>query len=602
MIRENFISKERKGILTLIILLTSLFFGLRLIKMQIVDHEKYEAKSTDNSIKAIEQTPLRGVFYDRHQKLLVENVPAYTVRIIPAQYDTRNNKKLESLLNFSSGTIDTILMKNKSYSQYIPIRIKRGVDFQTISWIEENSENIPGVDYIIEMQRNYPANVMASHIFGYIKEVNPEQIKADKFYLPGDLIGYNGIEKSYEKYLRGQKGYNFILVDSKGRDINKYEDGNNDVPSIKGTDLVLSFDANIQRIAEEELKGKSGAVVAIEPKTGEILAMASAPDYDLNQFSYVTSSDYLKELYSNPLKPQYNRATMSAHPPGSTFKVLLAIAALESGVINTSTTFYCGGGFSYGGRFFKCHGAHGNISVISAIEHSCNSFFYQLIFKIGLDNLAQYAHRFGFGEKAGIDIFEESKGLIPTTQYYEKVYGKNWPRGILVSLGIGQGEISITPLQLAKYTALIANNGKSFVPHIVKGLLDENKNFIPLKYNEIDTKISQETFNLVKEGMFRVVNGAGTATFVRLPDIKIAGKTGTAQNPHGNDHAWFIAFAPYENPQIAVCVLVENAGFGATHAAPIAKKIIESYLRKNFKEFHKDDFKITFASENLNEN
>lgn len=602
MIRENFISNERKGILTLIILLTALFFGLRLVKMQIVDHEKYEAESTNNSIKAIEQTPLRGVFYDRHQKLLVENVPAYTVRIIPALYDTKNNKKLEALLNFSTGTIDTILKKNKSYSQYIPIRIKRGVDFQTISWIEENSENIPGVDYIIEMQRNYPANVMASHIFGYIKEVNPEHIKIDKFYSPGDLIGYNGLEKSYEKYLRGKKGYNFILVDSKGRDISKYKDGNNDVSSIKGTDLVLSFDGDIQRIAEEELKGKSGAVVAIEPKTGEILAMASAPDYDLNQFSYVTSLDYLKELYSNPLKPQYNRATMSAHPPGSTFKVMVAIAALESGAINSSTTFYCGGGYNYGGRFFKCHGAHGNINVVSAIEHSCNSFFYQLIFKVGLDNLAEYAHRFGFGEKPGIDIFEEAKGLIPTTQYYEKVYGKNWPRGILVSLGIGQGEISITPLQLAKYTALIANNGKSFVPHIVKGFLDENKNFIPLKYDKIDTKISQETFNLVREGMFRVVNGSGTATFVKLPDIKIAGKTGTAQNPHGNDHAWFIAFAPYENPQIAVCVLVENAGFGATHAAPIAKKIIETYLRKNFKEFHKDDFKITFASENLNEN
>ncbi len=602
MIRDRSISTERKGILTLIIIMTFLLFGLRLIKMQIIDNEKYESKSTDNSIKTIEQTPLRGVFYDRHLKLLAENIPAYTVRIIPAQYEKKNNSKLESLLNFSPGTIDTILKKNKSYSHYIPIRIKRGVDFQVISWIEENSENISGVDYIIEMKRNYPANVMASHIFGYIKEVNPNQIKSDKYYAPSDLIGYNGLEKSYEKILRGEKGYKFILVDSKGRDINKYQNGKKDISSIKGSDLVLSFDADIQRIAEEELKGKSGAVVAIEPKTGEVLAMASAPDYDLNQFSYITSSDYLKELYSNPLKPQYNRASMSAHPPGSAFKVLAAIAALESGIITPSTTFYCGGGFSFGNRFFKCHGAHGSINVVTAIEKSCNSFFYQLIFKIGLDNLAEYAHRFGFGEKTGIDISEEVKGLIPTTKYYEKIYGKDWPKGILVSLGIGQGEISTTPLQLALYTALVANNGKSFIPHIVKGYLDENKQMIPLKFKEIDTKVSQETFNIVKEGMFLVVNGAGTGTSVRLPDIKVAGKTGTAQNPHGKDHAWFIGFAPYENPQIAVCVLVENVGFGATYAAPIAKKIIETYLRKNFKEFYKDNFIFTYSNENVNEN
>ncbi|MBI2418037.1 MAG: hypothetical protein HYV28_09075 [Ignavibacteriales bacterium] len=233
------------------------------------------------------------------------------------------------------------------------------------------------------------------------------------------------------------------------------------------------------------------------------------------------------------------------------------------------------------GRFFKCHGSHGAINVVHAIEHSCNAYFYQLIFKIGLDRLHDYAARFGLGVKTGVDIMEESRGLIPSEKYYEKIYGKNWPRGIMVSLGIGQGEISATPLQLAGYCALIANNGKSFKPHVVKGYLDENKKYHALPFEEINTGIRQEVFDIVKNGMFLVVNGGGTGTGIRRSDVQIAGKTGTAQNPHGKDHALFIAFAPYENPKIAVAVLVENAGFGATWAAPIAQKVILAYLMKD---------------------
>ena len=343
--------------------------------------------------------------------------------------------------------------------------------------------------------------------------------------------------------------------------------------------MVLSIDGELQKIAEEELAGRAGAVAAIEPFTGEVMVLASSPQFDLNQFSYVTPKDYLRQLMGDPLKPQFNRASMAAHPPGSTFKLLCAIAALDLGVIDPSTTLYCGGSFSFG-RSFKCHGAHGSVNVITAIEKSCNVFFYQLIFKIGLDRLKEYATRFGLGKKLGIDINEETRGLIPNSAYYEKIYGKNWPRGILVSLGIGQGEVNVTPLQLANYCGLIASNGKTFVPHLVKGYLDENKKFHSYKYKEVNVGIKQEVFNIVKEGMFRVVNGAGTGTSIKISDIQIAGKTGTAQNPHGKDHALFVAFAPYENPKIAVAVLIENAGFGATWAAPIAKKIIETYVRR----------------------
>jgi len=269
---------------------------------------------------------------------------------------------------------------------------------------------------------------------------------------------------------------------------------------------------------------------------------------------------------------------MSVNPPGSTIKMLEALTALDLGLINTSYTTFCGGGFTYG-RFFKCHGSHGTVNVVTAIEKSCNTFFYKLIYKIGMDHWKEYATRFGLGQKTNIDISEEVAGFIPDENYYKRKYGENWPKSIMASLGIGQGEVSVTSLQLAQYVALIANNGKMKTPHFVRGYIEnESGKLVSFDYKEINTNISQAAFDVVKQGMFLVVNGHGTATHIRLPDIEIAGKTGTAQNPHGKDHAWFVGFAPYENPQIAVAVIVENVGFGGTHAAPIAKKVIQTYL------------------------
>ena len=564
--------------------------------MQILNQEAYEEKSADNSIKAIEQIPFRGVFYDRNLKVMVDNIPAYTLRITPSDYDPKLNPLIDKILGSDSGYVATILKKNRIYSKYIPIRIKRGVGFEVVSWIEENQEHLPGVDYIVEMQRGYPIGIKGSHSFGYTKEISPNQLSKEKdYYVPGDYVGHNGIEKQYEKDLRGVKGFNYVLVNSKRKEIGKYKEGSQDKNSIKGKDLVLSYDADVQKVAEEKMIGKRGAIVAIEPKTGEILALVSAPDYDLNQFSYVTSREFLQELYNNPDKPSFNRATMSLKPPGSTFKMLAAIAALDMGIITPSTTINCGGGFTFG-RFFKCHGNHGSVNVVHAIEKSCNSFFYHLIYKIGLDKWKEYALKFGFASKTGIDIGEEAAGFIPGENYYVKMYGEKWPRSIMASLGIGQGEVSVTPLQLAKYVALIANNGKSFQPHIVKGYLDDKtRQIIPYRFPEITTGIKQEVFDIVKEGMFLVVNGSGTATHIKMTDIDISGKTGTAQNPHGQDHALFVCFAPAEDPKIAIAVVVENVGFGGTHAAPIAKAMIEAYLKKETlkkNELKKDDNQI----------
>ncbi len=573
----------RKSVLYIIILAFFAVLILRLFQMQILEYQFYNEKSANNSIKAIEQIPLRGVFYDRNMNIVVSNVPAYTLRITPAEYNKKLNSTLEAVLGEKPGYINKILTENRIYSRYIPIRIKRGIDFKVVSWLEENEEHLPGVDYIVEMQRDYPDGIRGSHIFGYTKEISPRLLEKYKnLYKPGDFIGYTGIEKAYESILRGKKGYKYVLVNARRKETGRFKNGKDDVPSIKGNDLVLTIDADVQRVAEQELKGYSGAAVAIEPKTGEILAMASAPDYDLSEFSYVTSREYLNKLYTDPAKPFFNRATQSANPPGSTFKIMEAICALNNHIIDTNFTTTCTGGQTFFGRYFKCDARHGTLNVIHAIEHSCNVFFYNLIYKIGMDKWHEYANLFGFGRDTHIDIDDEVKGLIPSSQYYVKRYGENWPKSIMASLGIGQGEVNVTPIQLAQYAALIANDGVTYTPHLVRGYLtNDTKKLVPFSFKKIDLGIDKKIFNIVKEGMYLVVNGNGTAAGIKSKDIAIAGKTGTAQNPHGKDHAWFICFAPYDNPKIAVAVLVENVGFGATYAAPIAKKMVDAYLEKD---------------------
>ncbi|MCH7974556.1 MAG: penicillin-binding protein 2 [Bacteroidetes bacterium] len=577
---ENFPSQIRKSILYAVIIIGFSFLLIRLFQMQILQKGYYELKSKRNSVKKIEKIPVRGLFLDRNKKLLVNNLPSYTIFITKEGYDKNQNKLLEATMGLEDGYINKFLEKNKRYSKYLQLRFKRGVSFNTISWIEENMEHLPGISYKVEMHRGYPANVTGAQMFGYLNEISQKQLnKFQKKYKLGDFIGSTGLEKKYENLLRGKKGYNYLLVDSRRKFIGKFKDGKNDMPAVKGNDLILTIDSELQRVAEESLRGKRGAIVAIEPKTGDVLAMVSAPDYDLSKFAYLTTEDYLQKLHKDPAKPFFNRAIMSVKPPGSTFKILEAIAALDLGVINKNTTFYCSGGGKFYGRYFKCDGVHGRMNVIQAIERSCNVFYYNLIYKIGMKKWKEYATLFGFSKKTGIDLSNEAKGLIPDEQYYIKRYGKNWPKSIMASLAIGQGEVSVDPIQLALFTAIVANNGNSFRPHLLKGYIDERTNkFVKVKPKPIHINIKKEVWDIVKKGMFLVVNGKGTAVASRIPNIFMAGKTGTAQNPHGDDHALFIGFAPFDNPQIAFSIIVENVGFGASHAAPIAKKLVETYL------------------------
>lgn len=575
-----FASSLRKNILITIIAFVGVGFTGQLIRMQIIENKSYVKKSDNNSVKKIVQKAPRGIFFDRNQQILVSNKPTYTLQITPALYDTSNDKIIEKLLELEPKNIEQTLYKKRGYSKHLPRIIKRNVDFKHLVWIEENSELLKGVNIIVDMQRDYSFGIRGSQIFGYLREINSQQLKQQKDdYNLGDYIGINGAEKAYEKYLRGQKGYEFILVDSRRKTIGKYLEGINDVAPTKGFDLVFTIDAKTQIVAEKAFKGKLGSLVAIEPSTGEILAYVSAPDYNLAEFASVTSSEMMKKLRSDPSKPLFDRASRSIYPPGSTYKMLAALIGLEEGIITRYNTINCKGGYQYGNRFFKCHGTHGVTNVVDAIEHSCNTYFYKLILDIGLDRWASYLRKFGFGDRTGFDLANDAVGIVPDTKYYNRVYGvKKWTNGNLISLAIGQGELSTTTLQLAQYTALLANHGKTKKPHLVKGYLEGlESNFHPFKFDDKIVNISKKNFDIVREGMYKVVNGNGTARHIRLPNIEISGKTGTSQNP-GEDHALFVGFAPFDNPKIAVAVIVENVGFGGTHAAPIAQKVIKAYL------------------------
>lgn len=579
----NFGSVIRRRIfLTVIIGFMAVIF-FQLFSMQILNQPAYSSKADENSVKPIYQTAPRGLFFDRNNQILVGNKPSFTLRITPADYDSKLTPYIEAILGAPEGYIDKILKQNEQLSRFIPRRIAKDVDFRVIAWYEENSSKLPGLDYVIETQRDYSFGVMGSHLFGYSKEISSGQLQRRKEdYSMGDEIGFSGIEKTYEDILKGKKGIKYVLVDSHQKTIGKYKDGEEDRTAVKGYDLVLSIDKDAQMVAEAAFKDKRGALVAIEPSTGEILAFVSAPEFNLQDFASVTSNEIWTKLNTDADKPMFNRATMSIYSPGSTYKMMSALTALEEGVIDTTYRVHCGGGMQYGDRYFKCLHVHGSVNVTTAIEKSCNTFFYQLILKIGLDKWAQYSSRFGFGKKSGIDIPEESPGILPTRKYYDRAFGLNrWPKGILISLGIGQGELSVTPLQLAQYAALFANYGKSARPHFLKGYIETHTGkYTAVEPRVFDLKISTKSFDVVRYAMYKVVNGAGTAGNIRLPNINIAGKTGTAQNPHGEDHAVFLGFAPYENPKIAIAVIVENVGFGSVHAAPIARDVIKAYLEK----------------------
>jgi len=557
----------------------------RLVYLQVVSVDELGKESNKNAIKNITETPARGLMYDRNGKVVVDNRPSYTLTITPYQFDKAMLPEIAQLVNMSVDKLTEELAKVKGTNRFNPVKIKRDLDFKQISYLSENKERLKGVDFQVEALRVYPGDFRASHIFGYTKEISEKQLEKQvgEYYTQGDLIGSNGLEQTYEEVLRGEKGNRFVSVDVKGKEVGAFNDGKSDIPPVNGSDLVLSIDADLQAYAEKLFANKRGGIIAMDPRTGEVLCMVSKPDFDLAVFSGPTDPKEFAKLVLDKDKPLFNRAIQSKYPPGSTWKMMMGLAGMGSGELTPKSTIVCGGSFTYGSRTWGDHGSYGAINIVTALEKSANVFFYKLGLQLGLDNYNKYSSMFGFGKKTGIDLPNETIGLLPTTAYYDKVFGpRGWNQSVLINLGIGQGELLVSPVQLAAYTACIAMNGLYNEPHFVSKIKNPQTGVEePNKYQSHQIDMPKAYFEAIQKGMYLVVNGSGTARTVKNDMFELVGKTGTAQNSGGDNHSWFVGYAPYNDPKIAICVLGENAGWGASVGAPVAAAIMVRYLSGN---------------------
>jgi len=586
---DVFGSPGRRQALTIAVLVIVAVLMLRLYQLQLLFHVELDKKSEENSVRALIKDHVRGYMYDRYGRLMVDVGPSYSITLVPAEFEKRNTPFLSSILQVDSSYLEDRISKARQYSPFLPTRIKRDVDMKTLAAIEENLPLLRGISYQIESKRMYPTAARAPHLFGYRREISDAQLSdAGEYYRPGDLIGVSGLEARYELPLRGHKGFEYVSVNSKGQIIGSFEDGKRDITAKEGENLLLCIDGGLQAFAESLMTTYSGAIVAMDPTDGGILAFVSKPDYDPAIMSGVTPAAEWAGLQTNPQKPLFNRASLTKYPPGSTFKMVLAAAALEEGIIDERYRIQCTGGFRFGNRVFKDLHVHGSVNVVEAIQKSCNVFFYQLMLKVGFEKWTEYGRRFGFGQPTNTDTGEETAGLLPSVEYYDSRYGKGkWTQGFLVSLAIGQGEVGVSPLQMVRYTAALANGGIVYRPHAV-GFVQRSEDSTPVMVPRDSTIVglSPQTLQLIRDGMQRVVHApGGTGSLAKIPGVVSAGKTGTAENPHGQDHAWYVGFAPYENPKIAVVVMLENSGFGGAKAAPLAVLVMEKFLFGELKRY-----------------
>ena len=581
---DQFGSPQRRKALTAVVLVIFGVLILRLYQLQLLYHGELDKKSEENSVRALIREPIRGYMFDRNGKLIVDVGPSYSITLAPFEFDKATFPMLSSLLKIDSLTLEERIARARTYSPFLPSRIRRDVDIRTLALIEEHLPVLRGISYEIESKRVYPTAVHASHLFGYRREISDAQLaQLSEYYRQGDLVGIAGLEARYESLLRGEKGYEFVSVNARGQIIGSFEDGKRDVTPREGSDLLLSIDIGLQAFAESLMThgNYGGAIVAMDPTNGGILALVSKPDFDPSVLSGVTPAELWSQLQNDPAKPLFNRASLTRYPPGSTFKMVLAAAALQEGVIDENYRIRCTGGFRFGDRVFKDLHVHGSVNIVEAIQRSCNVFFYQLILKAGFDKWTEYGHRFGFGQATGTDTGEETAGLLPSAAYYDTRYGKGkWTQGFLISLAIGQGEVGVSPLQMARYAAALANGGTLVQPHAVQFIRNKSTNKIEeVPHTSSAVGLSPHVMALIREGMQRVVHApGGTGGLARIPGVISAGKTGTAENPHGEDHAWYVGFAPFESPKIAVAVMLENSGFGGAKAAPVAGLLMEKYL------------------------
>jgi penicillin-binding protein 2 len=561
-------------VVVLVVLLSS-----RLIYLQVINADLYAGESEKNAVRMRVSTPARGLIYDRNGVLLVDNEPTYSLMVTPRYFDKQRVPLLANLVGTDDSTVTARMEEAREWSPYQASRMFREVPFEVFSRVSEHLYELPGVEFILDDKRRYHAGVLGSHVYGYITEISGRQLanKRDDGYRQGDRLGQVGLEGAYESRLRGQTGHRFMMVNVHGQEVTTYRDGQEDVPPVSGSDLVLTIDSGLQALVESYFDGKRGAAVAIDPRNGEILAMVSGPDYDPRLLAGRITTDVWRGLQDDPHKPLFNRATMSGQPPGSTLKPFMALVGLSEGVITPKTTVTCNGVY-YFGRPFKCLGTHGTVTVKEALKYSCNVFFYTLMMRTDFQRWSDWGEKFGFGVKAPTDLPEQYAGIHPDSSYFDRTYPRGWTRGYLVSLGIGQGDQIKTPLQIARYAAALANGGTLQTPHIVREEINPDTGERTPVDIEPATRIpvAPQHMALVREGM-RLMVMENNST-VKWGDVQVAGKTGTAQNSQGADHAWFMGFAPFDDPQIAVAIFVENAGYGSSVSAPLGGLMMEYYL------------------------
>lgn len=589
--KRDYNLERRKYVIGGAVLVVALLFIVRLFVLQIMSDD-YKKHADSNAFLKKVQYPSRGVIYDRTDKLLVYNQPAYDIMVVMKEITSLDTLDLCRTLQITPDFLRKRFrdLKNRKlnpgYSPYTNQVFLSQLSAEECGVFQEKQFKFPGFYIQRRTIRQYNYNAGA-HILGDIGEVSKSEMEADEYYAPGDFIGKLGVESFYEKQLRGEKGVEVLLRDARGRIQGNYMDGAFDKASVPGKNLTLSLDIELQMLGERLLEGKIGSIVAIEPSTGEVLCLVSSPTYDPRLMVGRNRGKNHLEMARNPWKPLLNRAIMGTYPPGSTFKTTQALTFLQEGIITTGTSYSCVGGFSYRGLHVGCHGHPSPLSLVPAIATSCNGFFcWGLYYMIGarqkygsvqkaMNTWRDYMVSMGFGYTLGIDLPGEKRGMIPNAGYYDKAYRGSWNGLTIISIAIGQGEVTATPLQIANLGATIANRGYFITPHVVKQI--EGEPLTPEYKEKRYTMVDKVHYDEVVEGMRNAVLG-GTCRAANLPDIEVCGKTGTAQN-HGRDHSAFMGFAPMNNPKIAIAVYVENGGWGATYGVPIGKLMIEKYLK-----------------------
>ncbi len=575
--------KIRLKRLTQVVLILFGILSLRLIQFQIFRGARYARMSERNRIRKIVLPASRGRIFDRNGILLADTRPSFTVAVIPTETNDSALNLLATILGQPPQALKNRLKPIAAFPA--PVNISRNVDFPIVAQIEENNFRLPGVLLRIDPVRNYLYGGLYSHLIGHLGEVNEQDLARDSSYRPLDFIGRSGIEASYERFLRGKDGYKFVEVDARGREIAPLTEKRADLP-VSGCDIYLTIDHRLQELAQKLTQDyERVAVVGILVKTGEVLCLYSRPEFDPNLFLKPIAPAVWSGLINHPAKPFFNRVISAGYPPGSTFKPIVALEALKQGLIHPNSTLNpCTGSLRYGNRTYKCWTVHGRLNLWGAIEQSCNYYFYQLGMRLNLDSLASFCQGLGLGRPTGIDIPGENGGNIPSRTFLDRRYGKGkWTRGLLLNFAIGQGEILLTPLQLAVLYATLAQDGWFIKPHLVAKIDSLGHLRVLSQPQRIETpllKLNSPYHNYlpeVKKGLSRVVE-YGTGRGAWSGEVTIAGKTGTAQNPPRPDHAWFVGYAPADSPEVVFAVLIENAGHGGAVAAPIAGALIRAYF------------------------